>query len=276
MTQEQLVREHYTFEGMADRIEAALSQIGLDKEAIHWSDLVQLDQFHSRGLVATQEMAQGLDLTGGETILDIGSGLGGPARYLAAVHGSHVTGIELTPLYVDIAQRLSEKTGLSEKLSFIQGDALNLPFPDAHFDHVWTQHVAMNIEDKGALYQGIFRVLKPGGRFALYDIMLGDNHPVLYPTPWAKTIETSFVVSEDEVSQRLKSAGFKIISLLDTTQQAFAFMAEVKSQVQEETLSPLTLPAIIGSQSKEAMGNVARNLLEGRIRVVQIIAEKNV
>ena len=154
-----LVKEHYAIQDLPGRIENALLQAGFGSGQIDWSKLALLDQFHVRGLPATKELAVGLNLARGENVLDVGSGLGGPARYLAAVHGCHVTGIELTQPFVEVADLLSKRTGLSHRLRFVQGDALDLPFTPESFDHAWTQHVAMNISDKERLYSGICRVL---------------------------------------------------------------------------------------------------------------------
>lgn len=183
MTNQNPVQQHYTLEGMSARIENALHQVGLGSGQIDWRELAALDQFHTRGLAATRELAAALDPAEGNSVLDVGSGLGGAARYLAAVHGCHVTGIELTPLYVEIASVLSERTGLAGQTQFVQGDALEMPFEPESFDHVWTQHVTMNIPDKAKLYRGIHRVLKKGGRVAIHDVFKGENGPVIYPVP---------------------------------------------------------------------------------------------
>ena len=128
-------QEHYGLQGIPARIEEALRQAGYGEGPVNWPELAALDQFHTRGLAATKELAEGLCLTGGNRVLDVGSGLGGPARYLAAVHGCHVTGIELTPLYVEASAMLSRRTGLADRTRFVQGDALEMPLAPESFDH---------------------------------------------------------------------------------------------------------------------------------------------
>lgn len=227
---------------MPARIEKALLEAGLGSGPIEWSKLATLDHFHVRGLAATKELAQSLGLTGGESILDVGSGLGGPARYLAAVHGCHVTGIELTSAFVEIAGRLSLRTGLSGLVNFIQGDALELPFPPNTFDHAWTQHVAMNIPEKERLYTGIHRVLKSAGRLAIYDLVKGEVEPVIYPIPCVREASISFIVSAAEMTQTLSAAGFREVSRADTTDLASSWFAELLiAQQRPALLSPLNL-----------------------------------
>jgi ubiquinone/menaquinone biosynthesis C-methylase UbiE len=136
-------------------------------------------------------------------VLDVGSGLGGPARCIAGEFGCRVTGVDLTDEYVRAAAMLAERVGLSNLVTYHQGDALDLPFPEATFDVVWTQHTAMNIRDKAALYREMFRVLTPGGALAIYDILAGPVTPVHFPVPWARVPETSFLITPDELHRFL-------------------------------------------------------------------------
>jgi ubiquinone/menaquinone biosynthesis C-methylase UbiE len=276
MSQPNLVQAHYTIQGMPLRIENALIAAGLGSQQIAWSELAPLDQFHTRGLAATKELAEGLGLSGGESVLDVGSGLGGPARYLAAVHGCHVTGIELTPLYIEISNMLSQRTGLADFTQFLQGDALELPFASESFDHVWTQHVAMNIQNKERLYKGIHCVLKKGGRFAIYDVLKDENEPVLYPVPWAFEPGISFLISSSEMRQALESSGFRLVSQTNTTEQALAWFGELQGAQQSPGgINPLNLGVIIGPPVQQAVENLGQNMREGRVCVVQVIAQKD-
>ena len=190
MTPLDAVRGQYLFADFPARVRAALDAAG--PGPLSWRDLAQLDQFHVRGVPATEELAAGLDLRDGERVLDVGSGLGGPARYLAAVHGCHVTGVELQPDFVAVADELSRRTGLADRTRFVAGDATELPFPPGTSDHAWTQHVTMNIADKDRLYRSVHRAVRPGGRFASYDVVAGDGQPVIYPVPWAADASISF------------------------------------------------------------------------------------
>ena len=273
------VQQNYTVAGLTERIKATLQASGRGDGTLQWSDLISFDQFHVRGLEASKELATALQLVPGETLLDLGCGLGGPARYLAAMHGVHVTGIDLTPEFIEVSEYLSGRCGLADKLKFVNGDATELQFPLEHFDKAWTQHVAMNIPDKQALYKGVFRVLKPGGTFAIYDAVLGGGQPVLYPTPWAREAGISFLATAHEVQDALRSAGFSIVSSVDQSEIAARWFRELQVQQAEAKTSgqpanPLSAPAILGPELGPAVANFAKNVLEDRVRILQVIAKK--
>jgi ubiquinone/menaquinone biosynthesis C-methylase UbiE len=276
MSERNLVQEHYTFEDLPARVENALLQAGLGSGEFDWSEVALLDQFHIRGLAATKELAEGLNLAGGESVLDIGSGLGGPARYLAAIHGCQVTGIELTQPFIVVADLLSLRTGLSHRLRFLQGDALDLPFPPDSFDHAWTQHVAMNIEDKERLYTGIHKVLKKGGRLAIYDVVKGEVEPLIYPVPWAREAAISFLASPSEMMLALRAAGFREVSAVDTTDIGLTWLANLQRQQPESgSTNTLTLASVMGPDMRQMVMNVAQNIKEGRARLMQVIVQKD-
>jgi ubiquinone/menaquinone biosynthesis C-methylase UbiE len=270
----QRIQDNYTIDAMVERVQQAIESAGLGTGRLQWSDLVPFDQFHARGLEATKELANDLQLKSGQSVLDVGSGLGGPARYLAAVHAVQVTGIDLTPGFIEISNYLSERAGLTDKLIFTEGDATELPFPDEAFDLVWTQHVSMNIQDKGRLYKGFQRVLKAGGRLAIYDAIEGSNGPVLYPTPWAREEGISFVASQRGTTDALTEAGFSSLSVIDKTESAAQWFRDLRQQQSQTAPDPLSPLFILGPGMGPAIGNFARNILEDRVRVVQIIAHK--
>jgi ubiquinone/menaquinone biosynthesis C-methylase UbiE len=274
LTESTNVQEHYSAHGLSNRVEDALRAAGFGDGPINWQELASLDQFHVRGLAATKELAEVVGLKGGETVLDVGSGLGGPARYLAAAIGCRVTGIELSQSFVDVANMLSGRTGLSENTTFLQGDATELPFPADSFDNAFTQHVAMNIADKPGLYAGIFRILKSGGKLAIYDVVRGDTEPVIYPVPWASTEAISFLASRLEVEQALNAAGFAEVSTVDTTDLAVEWLKGMQStQASQGTISP-SLALFIGPEADTILKNLAQNIREGRVRLLQVIARK--
>ena len=274
MGNEQVVG-HYGNESLLARVENVLKQADLGEGTLTLSDLAPLDQFHVRGMAATEEMADGLQLAAGATLLDIGSGLGGPARYLAAARGCRVTGIDLSQPFVEVAQMLTERTGLADRVTFVTGDALALPFPDARFDDAWTQHVAMNIADRAGLYGEIYRVLKPGGRLAIYDIVTGNGAPLIFPVPWARTSEISFLQTPDVMKETLIAAGFTVISWEDKTADGLAWYAGAQAAQQlNRGGGPLSIGVVMGPEFGEMAMNLGRNLKEGRIRLTQAILQK--
>ena len=176
------VVSHYTGSGdLASQIAESLRSAGKDISRLTTADLAAVDEFHIRDRKATLELAQSLNLSATTLVLDIGSGLGGPARTLAETYGCRVTGIDLTQAFCDAAATLSGWVGLSDRVTFQQGDATSLPFADAHFDAAMTIHVAMNIASKDQMYAEARRVLKRGSRFGVYDILQGEGGEMLFP-----------------------------------------------------------------------------------------------
>ena len=169
---------------------------------------------------------------------------------------------------------LSERTGLAGRVSYQQADALNLPFSDGAFDVVWTVHVAMNVPDKPRLYREIYRVLKPAGTLAIYDILAGPSGPVLFPVPWARQPETSFLVTPDELRALLDQAGFRIADWADTTQAARGWFASQSEKFRQHGLPSLGIQLLLGPDFQVMGRNQRRNLEEGRIVLAQIVARK--
>jgi len=271
MTDLRKVERHYGLDSLAERVEAALDKAGLPRAGCDWPDFAGLDQFHIRGLAATRELAAQLHPEPGSSLLDVGSGLGGPARLLAATYGCHVTGIDLSPAFVEVAIALARRCGLADRTTFRQADALELPFADSTFDHAWTQHVAMNIADRPRLYAEVRRVLKPGGSFAIYDVVAGDG-PLHFPVPWARTPDISFLVDADEMRRLLTKAGFEVTGWHDSTPEAVAWFA---AQAGAGTPpSRLALSLVMGPDFPQLAANLGRNLKEGRARVIQALLRR--
>jgi sarcosine/dimethylglycine N-methyltransferase len=264
------VRDHYGTAPLWDRVQTALAQAGLDGDAVQWSALAPLDEFHTRGLAATRDLARALGPRAGDTVLDVGSGLGGPARLLAAEYGCEVTGVDLTPEFVEVANRLTERSGLTNQIRFQQGDATRLAFPDGAFDHAWTQHVAMNIADRARLYAGVRRVLKPGGRFAVYDVVAGDGEPLRFPVPWSRTPETSFLLTTQQTLDALGAAGFAEVWLEDQTAIAAEWFAGLIS-APPGTAPAIGLPVVMGPDFPQMAANLYENLASGRAGVVALV-----
>ena len=268
------IARHYAREDLAERILGALEAAGKDTSRLTVADLAQVDEFHARGRPATAELASALGLTPSMRVLDVGCGIGGPSRYVAATCGCRVTGIDLTEEYCRVATLLADKVGLGERVEFRQGNALAMPFEDASFDAAYTQHVAMNIEDKAALYAEVRRVLKPGARFGIYDLLQGDGGDVLFPVPWARDASISFLVRPTELRALLEAAKFEISSWRDTTAQARLWVDQAMARVAEPVSPPSALPLQFGADAKPMAQNVFRNLLEGRVVPIEVICRK--
>jgi len=268
------IQTHYGRQDVGSVILAALEKAGKDLDHLTPEDLAPVDEFHIRGGVATLELARAAGLDAHKRVLDVGSGLGGTSRCLAREFGCRVTGIDLTEEYCRAAAMLSAKVGLADLVDYRQGDATNLPFDDASFDVVWTEHVAMNIPDKRQLYKEMHRVLRPGGTLAIYDILAGPSSAVLFPVPWARTPETSFLVQPNELRKLLEDAGFTISDWSDTTEAARAWFVSLAEKIRVEGFPPIGFHLLLGDEFKAMAQNQGRNLQEGRIVLGQVVARK--
>ena len=268
------IQTHYGRGELAEHILAALQQAGVDIRQLSVATLAPIDEFHIRGREATLELARAAGLHAACHILDIGSGIGGTSRCLAQEFGCRVTGIDLTEEYCQVAAMLTAKVGLEERIDYRQGDATNLPFEDNQFDVVWTEHVAMNIPDKQRFYSEMYRVLKPGGTLAIYDVLAGSSGPVLFPVPWARTPETSFLVSAEALQDLLRAAGFTISSWKDSTAEAREWFTKLAEKIRRDGFPPLGFHLLMGPDFREMAQNQGRNLEEGRITLAQIVAVK--
>ena len=216
------INNQYGQAGLSRKILNRLQDAGKDLEALTLDDLAQFDQLHAGGREATRALAQMANLRPGMQILDIGSGVGGPARTLAVEYGCQVIGLDLTEAFCETAELLTSKVGLSNQVTFKQGSALDLPFEDTSFDAVWTQNTIMNINDKARVFAEAHRVLKPGGILALEAIMLGSSPEIHYPVFWANDASVSFVVTPRAFRQLMAASGFEEYVWEDVTAQVIA------------------------------------------------------
>lgn len=268
------IQTHYGRSDLAEVILAALDKANVDLAHGALEALAPIDEFHIRGRAATLELAEAARLNSGMQVLDIGSGLGGTARCLAKEFGCRITGIDLTDEYCQVASLLTERVGLDGLVNYRQGDATNLPFEDHAFDVVWTAHVAMNIPDKQRLYAEMHRVLKPGGTLAIYDVLAGASGPVLFPVPWARTPDTSFLASPESMRQLLEDSGFIIRDWKDTTEAARIWFVKLAERIRRDGFPALGFHLLMGDDFRVMAQNQGRNLEEGRIALAQIISVK--
>jgi ubiquinone/menaquinone biosynthesis C-methylase UbiE len=269
------ISAHYARGDLLGRLRAALLADGVDPDHPTMEALAPYDHFHGRGLEATEELADLLTVSPDDHILDIGSGIGGPARYIAQRFGARITGIDLTAEFCEVARQLTNALGLEDRVDFKQGDALAMPFADASFDGAYSMNVAMNIADKAGFYAEIHRVLRPGGWLVLSEIAQGPGGSPAYPTPWARTAESSFLATPQQTREGLEAAGFAVSSLRETTEQSLAYGDRSRAMVERGEKPPhRAVPLIHGDLAAEAMANTARGLAEAHIVSIEVLCKK--
>ena len=269
---ERAVARHYGRAGLKDRILAAIATAGLDANRLKAEDLAPVDEFHTGGRLETEHVLAKVKFGRNDRVLDVGCGLGGAARYLVGKFGCHVTGIDLTPEYVELASFLSEKTGLADRTDFKTASALRMPFADGAFDGAVTFHVAMNIKDRAGLYREIARVLKPGATLCIYDVMKGPDEGVRYPVPWAESAENSHLTSAGEMNDLLHAAGFRVTETEGRSKFAIDFFRERLAS----TAPPpaLGLHLLTGENAKEKFVNYLHNVEHGSVAPTAMIARR--
>jgi SAM-dependent methyltransferase len=264
------VETHYTRQDLGDVILAALKQAGKDVDHLTPDDLAPVDEFHGGQRQATIRLADLLGFRGGERVLDIGSGIGGPSRFLASRYGCGVTGIDLTAEFCRVAEMLTRLTGLTEKVGYRQGNALDLPFEEMSFDVVWSQNASMNIADRDRLYSEMHRVLKPGGWLALQEVVAGPGGAPHYPVPWAAEASISFLLTAEATRAKLEAAGFRVVTWQDTTSTS----SRSWTQAAEGPPPPLGIHLLVGPDWPAIARNSARNYQEDRVRLFNAVLER--
>lgn len=266
---------HYGRGSLLERLEAALAEDGADPARPSLEALAPYDQFHTRGLEATREIADAVTVGAGDHLLDIGSGIGGPARYMHRRFGCRVTGIDLTAEFCELAHHLTGRLGFGDKVRFEHGDALAMPFAEASFDGAYSMNVSMNIADKDAFYLEVRRVLRPGAWLVLSEIARGPGPELDYPVPWAASAEASFLCTPEETRRGLEAAGFEILRFRSTEKEAMEFGARSREIVARGEKPPHRAVILVhGEDARAAMKNTSRGVAEGRIVPIEVLARR--
>ncbi len=258
--------------GLGERILFKLQAFGVDTDHLTPEVLAEFDHIHGGGYLNTTEHAELVKLDPEMAVLDIGCGIGGPARYFAKAFGCRVTGIDLTEEYVNVAAMLTERCGLGDRVDFKCANAIDMPFDDASFDVVWCLNVTMNIEDRGGFYAEVRRVLEPGGHFALSELGQGPEGDPYYPLPWARDPSYSFLVAPDDLRTGLEAIGFRIVHWIDEAQRQKEAGGNVPHGV---TILPTgeAMKIVRGADYPERQANSRKSVVENRLTNVRLVAE---
>lgn len=269
------VAAHYAHDSLIDAIAGALARVGRASDTATVDELGPVDEFHIGGREATLEFVGQLGLRPGDAVLDVGCGIGGPARVVAARFGCAVSGIDLSSDFIDAAETLSGWVGLTGQVEFCQGSALDMPFADGSFAAAYMLHVGMNIADKAALARAVARVLAPGGTFGIYDVMLTGDPNLVFPVPWAAGPETSAVATPEDYRAALTTAGFEIVSERNRRDFALDFFHKMRARAQAAGGPPaLGLHIVMGPDAPAKIANMIANIDAGRIAPVEIVARR--
>jgi SAM-dependent methyltransferase len=269
------VSKHYAHGDLTEAIRAALSKQGKRTDAVTVDDLAPVDEFHIGGREASVDFLDQLGFNNQTRVLDIGCGLGGPARFVASRYGSEVTGVDLTAEYVETGNTLCQWVGLNDRISLHQGSALAMPFGEASFVGAYMMHVGMNIEDKEKLASEVARVLRPGSVFGIYDVMRTGPGELTFPVPWATTADLSAVAEIDRYKRALEKAGFNIVTERNRRDFAIDFFKELRARTAAAGgPPPLGLHVLMGKNTPEKVQNMIDNITAGRIAPVELIARK--
>jgi SAM-dependent methyltransferase len=264
------INQQYGSPELAERILHVLAEAGKEAGSLQREDLASFEEFHLRARRATRELAQLVDLQPGMRVLDIGSGVGGPSRTLADEFGCRLIGIDLSWEYCRAAHLIDNAVGLTEKVAICCAHGLAAPFVAEAFDVVWMQHVCVNIEEKGRLFEECGRLLYPGGRLALYEIFAGEREHTHFPLPWANGPEISFLSRPEEVRNSLQDLGFNELHWEDRTESILEWGQRALMHTYDRP-SPLGIELVIGPDFAEKTANLLRNLEERRAVVIQAV-----
>src|SRR5262245_195881 len=275
MPTQQDVSKHYTHGNLVAAIQGGIESLGKTIESVTVDDLAPVDEFHIGGRQASEDFLGQLDLSPETQVLDVGCGLGGAARFVASRYGCHVTGIDLTPEFIETAKALCRWVGLDSRVSLHQGSALEMPFADSLFDRAYMLHVGMNIDDKAKLCLEVSRVLRPSSLFGIYDIMSTGDGELTFPVPWATTATFSAVAKPAQYREALERTGFTVIAERNRRDFAVAFYDQLRAKTAATGGPPsLGLHILMGRNTPEKVQNMIENVSNGRVAPFELIARK--
>ena len=274
MTDVQAIADHWGRGDVYGLILAALEETSKRLDQLTVEDLAPVDHFHARGFPATVELADRLSIRSGQQILDIGCGLGGPARYIAQRFGCRVSGIDITEPFVTAANQLTTLLHMQDQVTIELGDGQRLPYADAFFDGAYAQHVTMNVADRPQFFAETFRVLKPGAFFALTEHGLGPTGAPHHPVPWSEDGSGAWLITPAETRSLLEQTGFEAIEIEDTGAKYVAGYKAAIARAERGELPPLGTHILMGATALPKTRNAARNIEEGRTHPIQLLCRK--
>jgi ubiquinone/menaquinone biosynthesis C-methylase UbiE len=269
------VAQHYTHGSLFAAISEGISALGKTVDTVNFDDLAPVEEFHIGGRVATESLLNQLDIVPSHHVLDVGCGLGGASRFAAHNYGCRITGVDLTQEYVDTGNIICRWFDLDNRINLETEDASHLPYANETFDRAYMLHVGMNIAEKQSLTDELYRVLRPGGRLGIYDVMRVGDGELTFPVPWASGPQGSAVDRIGTYKSALSGSGFKILTERNRRDFALEFFAQLQSQATSTSgPPPLGLHLLMGSTAAAKIGNMIENISRNIVAPVEIIAER--
>lgn len=275
MSTDSEIISHWERGGVWDAVQRMIKNAGLDPDKLTPEELAPLDHLHGRGVEATREIFERIKPDPEMHLLDIGAGVGGPARLAAYAYGARVTCIDLTSEFCDVAAKLTERTGLSGQVIIQKASALDLPFEEKSFDAAYSQNVSMNIIDKKTFYAEAFRVIRHKSLFVCAEYAEGPGGLPIFPVPWALRPEESHLLKPDEIIQIIESVGFEIIDFQDQSDVMIEFSQRVRKKIAIEGAPLLSPSVLLGDDGVERLKNSSRSIEEKRTIPIQIVCKRD-
>jgi SAM-dependent methyltransferase len=262
---------YYEGPDLTDVLQNALVQAGLDPQALNVDDLAPLDEFHALGRAASSALAELAEVQPGERVLDVGAGIGGPARFLAARYGAQVTALDATDRFCRAAELLTRGAGLADRVQIVCADALALPFPDHSFDVAWTQALIQNVSDKEQLVAELARIVRPGGRVAMFEVLAGPGGPLEFPVPWGDQEDQSWLATPRALRELLNSHSLTL-STWNEGPAALETIGRAAQSLPAAPAAPQLGLHLLMPDHEARMAGLARNVAQQKIVLVQAVA----
>ena len=268
------IENFWTRGDVFSRVHQAMSETGLINKKLEIEELFPIDQYHARGIAATVDLGKRMPISKNQKIIDIGCGLGGPARYYAKEFKCFITGIDITPSFIEIGNEFNKLTSMSDNIQLLVGNGEILDFTNETFDGAYSQHVTMNISDRKKFFSEAFRVLKKDSFFAFTEHGLGPEGNPIFPLPWADSSEMSFLLPPKTTISILKDTGFSDIKIIETADKYISGYKKLIGLKSENKKPVLGIHVIGGDSMNERSTNSMQSIKENRTLPFEIVCKK--
>ena len=268
------IENFWTRGDIFSRVHQAMSETGLINKKLEIEELFPIDQYHARGIAATVDLGKRMPISKNQKIIDIGCGLGGPARYYAKEFKCFITGIDITPSFIEIGNEFNRLTSMSDNVELLVGNGEVLDFDNETFDGAYSQHVTMNISNREKFFSEAFRVLKKDSFFAFTEHGLGPEGNPIFPLPWANSLEMSFLLPPQKTISILKDTGFSDIKIIKTAEKYISGYEKLIKLKSENKKTVLGIHVIGGDSMNERSKNSMESIKENRTLPFEIVCKK--